>query len=558
MNNKYKALLAAAMVSPMLLTTSCIEEVFPTNGIVQSQLEGNAKATEALLWAMPAHLNQIGTVSTSQHYDWGQGAIMHARDVMTDDMSVVYSGYNWFSSWSSISVTLDDGYMATQFVWNYQTEQVLTANNMINAVPEDTTDPDLSAYLGAGYAFRASTYLDMARMYEFLPAEKISKINRFGNNVEGLTVPIVTNLTTEDEARNNPRAPHDEMVKFILSDLEKAVKYLKAGSARTSKTLPDLAVAYGLMARTYLWDATFVEMGYEHAGSTDAASLYDKAAQYARLAISTSGATPTTQEQWLSTTNGFNDLSISSWMWGMQYTDEDDAVVSALLNWTSWMSNETDFGYAAAGPYVMIGASTYRRINDRDFRKLSFIAPSSSALSGRETLINPELREDLPEYASLKFRPGSGNMTDNNVACVVGVPLMRIEEMYFIEAEAKAHINPAEGLTLCSDFMKKFRYATYSSDATSVEEVVDEIVFQKRVELWGEGQSYFDYKRLNMSIDRIYNGTNFNWGNDTYKTTGRPLWMNFVISQQETESNHALEQYNNPNVSGIITPVKNS
>lgn len=554
MNNKYKALLATALVSPMLLTTSCIEEVLPTNGVVQEQLQGNLKATEALLWAMPAHYNQIGTITTSAHYDWGQGAIMHARDVMTDDMSIMYSGYNHFSTWCEAGIGLNDGYMAAQFIWNFQTEQVLTTNKVVAAIDADTPDPDLQSYLGAGLVFRASTYLDMARMYEFLPNENVSSINRYNNNVEGLTVPIVTEQTTEEQARNNPRAPHDEMVKFILGDLQKAEALLKKGSARTSKTVPDLAVCYGVMARLYLWDATYHEMGYAHAGIGNAADLYNQAAYYADLAITTSKATPTSQEEWLNPTTGFNQLSTSSWMWGMQYTDMDNAVASGLLNWTAWMSNEAEFGYAIAGPYVMIGASTYRRINDRDFRKLSYIAPSGSSLSGRETLIDPDQREDIPEYASLKFRPGSGNLTDNNVACVVGIPLMRVEEMYFIKAEALAHNNPAEGLNTCSDFMKRYRYATYSSNATTVDEVVDEIVFQKRVELWGEGLSYFDYKRLNMGVDRTYAGTNFNWGADTYKITGRPYWMNFVISQQETDSNRAIQEFNNPNCGERLKP----
>lgn len=43
---------------------------------------------------------------------------------------------------------------------------------------------------------------------------------------------------------------------------------------------------------------------------------YANAQVYARKAIEESGATPTTQDQWLSTTSGFNDISISSWMFG--------------------------------------------------------------------------------------------------------------------------------------------------------------------------------------------------------------------------------------------------
>lgn len=551
MNKTYKSLLAALAVAPMVLTTGCIEEVFPTNGVIQEQLNGNIKATEALVWAMPGHLNQYATVASDQHYDWGQGSIMHARDVMTADMSVVYSGYNWFSTWSSCSVALNSGYAATQFIWNFQTEQVLTTNKVVGGVT-DTSSPEMAAYRGQGLAFRASTYLDMARMYEFLPNADIASENADGNDVLGYTVPIVTEQTTEEQARNNPRATHAEMVAFIKKDLEEAIPLLEKGTPRSSKTVPNAAVAYGLLARLYLWDATYHEEGLRFAGPGTAAELYQKAAEYARLAISKSGATPMTREQSLNKNTGFNDIEVSSWLWGGQYTDEDNAVKSALLNWTSWMSNETTFGYACAGPYVMIASNVYNRINDRDWRKLMFLAPEGSALSGQETLIDPAQREEFPAYASLKFRPGSGNMTDNNIACVVGYPLMRVEEMYFIEAEATAHSNPAAGLQLCSDFMKKFRNPSYISYATSMEDVIDEIVFQKRVELFGEGQSYFDYKRLNMGVDRTYSGTNFNWGQDTFKTTGRPWWMNFVITQQECDSNKGCQGWNNPNTGGIF------
>lgn len=550
MKKIYKAFVAAALVVPALLTTGCIEEVFPTNGATQEQLNGNSKATEALVWAMPAHMNQVFTVPSEQHWDWGKGAIMHGLDCMTADMAIVYSSYNHFNTWCAANIGLNDGYLVCQFIWNFQTEQVLTANKVVGAIDPATTDPDLMAYLGQGLAFRASTYLDMARMYEFLPNNYVPATNTFGNDVTGYTVPIVTDKTTEEQARNNPRAKHDEMVKFIRTDLEQAIPLLQKGTARTSKTVPNLGVCYGLMARLYLWDATYHEQGLPYAGEGTAAELYQKAAQYARLAISTSNATPMTRNEALNTQSGFNDLRVSSWMWGMQLTDEDNAVKTGIINWASWMSNETSFGYASAGPMVMIGANVYRRINDRDWRKLMFIAPTSSPLSGRESLINEEQRKDLPTYASLKFRPGEGNIDDYKVGAVVGIPLMRVEEMYFIEAEATAHTNPTGGLELCTSFMQKFRYATYRSNASTPEDIIDEIVFQKRVELFGEGQAYYDYKRLNMSVDRTYSGTNFNWGRDTYNSVGRPSWMNYVITQQETDANRALEKWNNPNVGG--------
>lgn len=549
--------MAAALVAPALLTTGCIQEVFPTSGAVQEQLESNAKATEAIVWGMASHLNQVPTITEDAAYDWGYPSIMHARDVMTDDMVIEYSGYNWFQTWSTASVALNEEYMACQFTWTFFCEQVLTANLAIGAIDPNTTDPDLMAFRGAALAFRAATYLDMGRMYEFLPNNYQSSINKNGKDVLGLTVPIVTEKTTEEQSRNNPRVTHEELVKFIKNDLTEAITLLSRGSAVPNKTLPSLGVAYGLMARLYMWDATYHEEGLPYAGEGTAAELYTKAAENARQAISASKATPLSQDEWLSTTNGFNDSSVSSWMWAEQYSSEDRAITSGILNWTSWMSNETDFGYASAGPYVQISAALYNSILDRDFRKLSYVAPQGSALSGREPAIDRSyVEETLYEYCSLKFRPGAGNMTDYMIACVVGIPLMRVEEMYLIEAEAQAHNNPAEGIASLTKFMTSYRNATYSTTAASVEAAVKEIVLQKRIELWGEGQTFFDFKRLNMNITRYYNGSNVSNAAEMYNTNGRPAWMNYVFVQIEGNNNRAMADYNNPPCGGVMQPIQ--
>ena len=41
-------------------------------------------------------------------------------------------------------------------------------------------------------------------------------------NLYGITVPIITAETTEEEGRNNPRAPFYAVYKFILDDLASA------------------------------------------------------------------------------------------------------------------------------------------------------------------------------------------------------------------------------------------------------------------------------------------------------------------------------------------------
>ena len=109
----------------------------------------------------------------------------------------------------------------------------------------------------------------------------------------------------------------------------------------------------------------------------------------------------------------------------------------------------------------------------------------------------------MPAYTSFKFRPAQGNTVNSSIAGASAIPLMRVEVMYFIYAEALAHVNPAQGKAVLQSFMKKYRNANYTTDATAEEEVVDEIILQKRIELWGEGQTFFDIKRLNMSVTRV-------------------------------------------------------
>lgn len=555
MKTSYITLITAALAAPVL--TSCVDEVFPTSGMVQSQLEGSPKATEAIVMGMPAYLNTADAMGSDQAYDWGNPALMHVRDVMTEDMTAPAIGYNWFTTWSSVRASVGEEYMATQWIWVSYSKQVLATNLAIAAVDPATTDPVLRSYLGAAYAFRASVYMDWARMYEFMPNKYVSGLNSYSRDVTGLTVPIVTETTTEEESRNNPRRTHAEIVEFIKGDLTKAVEYLSTNSAaRASKILPDLSVAYGLLARLNMWDASYYDDAYNvpEADAAKATAGYAEALKYAELA--TAGYTPTSEDEWLSTATGFNDLSTASWMWGQQFVKEDDAVQTALLNWTSWMCNETTFGYASAGVWVQIGASLYNKINDRDFRKLTFVAPEGSSLESRVPFVSEEwAEENFEPYFSVKFRPGSGIMTDYQTACVVAVPLMRVEEMYFIAAEAAAHANPADGASKLENFMKTYRYNTYKCYASEKESVINEIILQKRIELWGEGQTFFDVKRLNMSVIRGYDGSNFNWGADTYNTEGRPAWMNFVIVANEGDNNKAILEWNSPSPYDAVKPL---
>lgn len=195
----------------------------------------------------------------------------------------------------------------------------------------------------------------------------------------------------------------------------------------------------------------------------------------------------------------------------------------------------------------MISSSLYNRINDTDFRKLAWKAPEGGALEGQNTYISEAQFEKIPDYGSLKFRPAEGNGDVSNIGSASAYPLMRVEEMYFIVAEAAAHQNAAEGKAQLESFMQTYRDANY---VCSANDIIDEIILQKRIEFWGEGITFFDIKRLNMSVTRGYEGTNFADA-ARFNTNGRPAWMNICIVQTEKNNNSALVGYENPDPTAL-------
>ena len=464
------------------------------------------------------------------HNEFGYSALMHIRDVMTGDMTVVATGYDWFSSWAS-NRNMGEGYIYSQYIWNFYRDLLYKVNEVIAKAEESESNDGVK---GVAHAFRAMLYLDAARMYEFLPNDRTSNINEAGNNVENLTLPIVKDaIVPRNPVIDIPRATRNEMFDFILSELDKAQELIPLVKD-ASKEIPHLDAVYGLKARLYMWVGD-----------------YENARKYARLAIENSNALVMTERDCLDTTTGFNTMD--KWMWGSQFNENSEAVNTGIINWTSWMSPEAQYGYSAAGAIAMIDAAMYERISNNDFRKLMFKAPAGHTLENRVDYIDSYAAGAFPVYTAIKFRPNDGNAEDYKVGAASAYPLMRLEEMYFIEAEAAEHLRPGEGIALLTDFMTTYRDAEYMVNPDV--DAIDEIMFQKRVELWGEGQTFFDIKRLNMSVTRGYEGSNVD-PSRRFNTNGRPAWMNTCIVTTAKQENTAIEGYENPDPSDLYDPVQ--
>lgn len=549
--NKIVKFAAALLCAPVLLS-SCIEETFPEGGNVTSgQISESPFAMEDIAASIPTILitNYLGM---GDHFDFGYPGIFGATDRMVGEVFPVSQnlpgGNQYYDRWQAWLYPDMGGLSATGwtdfFYLNYY-QFIYSANEVISIASQSESG---GVALGIAKAFRAMCYLDMARMYDPLPAKAPDRPSYESEleAVKGLTVPIVREGATLEQLENNPRATREEMFNFILSDLTDAESLL-ADYQPASKTMPSQAVVYGLLARTYLWLGGFEET-YE--GFVTGTEAYKKAAEYARKAINASGCTIMTESQWLDPKTGFNTVN-SSWMWAMIQTT--DTVLNNLLSWAAHMSLEAVYGYGY-GAQPGISVFSYERISDTDFRKKSYVTADRSYAAAQPymSLTEEEFKTVAP-YASYKFHTAGGEKSNFTIANVVDIPMMRVEEMYLIEAEATAHYDEATARTLLTSFMAH-RDPNYRIPAATTD-LVEEIIFQKRIEFWGEGIIYYDMKRLNMSMHNADTGTNAPSG-AIISTDGRAPWWNCVIPLGAVQQNIALTNMNNPDPTGTVRSVR--
>ncbi|MGM9738966.1 MAG: RagB/SusD family nutrient uptake outer membrane protein [Candidatus Cryptobacteroides sp.] len=554
----------------IVLFAGCLKETYPTSIITEKQLGQSSSAIAAMSRSSAAVFNLYGST-----YDaFGYPGIMMWRDVMSGDIPPYATSYDYHTYYAQCQYL--GNYVIQQFWWSLFYKIILNADLLLSAA-EGNDDPEINEYVGNAYCYRAYAYLDLARMYEYhetgfpeLDAEAESR------GIYGLTVPIYTEKTTEEEAKNNPRAPFYQMYRFILTDLSKAEELLD-GHVSSACNKAGISMVYALKARTWLelasrFDATICNTGdsdlqtmlahesdypeLEKMDVKSAKECYENAKHYAKLAMAYHQ--PLTKEQWYNAQTGFNTEQ-NAWIFGMKIGTED--VGGSWQTFTGNMSPETTYGTANTlyQCFRMIDAALYTRIGDGDWRKRTWIDPADagkkSAYSKYTTLLSEEEFVKCPAYANFKFHPGSGEMDNYLVGNVVDIPLIRIEEMYLIEAEAEANINGlAAGCNALKSYLNTYRYDDGSYATTYLEDMGKfrtEILNQRRIEFWGEGHVIFDYRRLRKAVMKGYYGSNFPESYQYNSIEGYvPAWSTVYITSSEYQYNLAIEDKNNPDPSG--------
>lgn len=538
-------ILVATIVGTLTLATSCIEETFPQKSPITGEQADNAPgAFDNFVGSLTSTLAGQFTYGGDDYdaYDYGYSTFFLMRDVMGQDMvPTTTSGTEWYGPWYSYDATLGPSYAIAQMPWTYYYGWIKNCNIVITMAGEEPNDARKNG-AGIAYAMRAMFYMDLARMY----ANKTYAVDKAAESV-----PYVTEKTSLTDLTNNPRATNEEMWGYIIADLDKAEGFLK-DYTRADKYTPDLSVVYGLKARAY-----------------QTMEDWPNAEKYAKLAMN--GYTMLTPAEYISRETGFNTPN-NAWMFALRFKSDDPNIKfnDGDSSWGSWMILEVKgAGYASNyGAPKQIDRHLYETINATDCRKQCFVDFSLNEMEEEDAKTALKNYSAYPDRIwaaagaseaktlgglSLKFRANGGTAGRENqyVGFSVSVPLMRVEEMKLIEAEAVGMQagREAEGIALLTAFAKQrdeqYTYGThneaYGNSSTSAFQ--NEVWWQRRVEFWGEGLAMFDTKRLNKGVIRSYAGSNHPNGY-RWNSTSVPEAMNWCISQSETNFNKACT--NNP------------
>ena len=517
MKNSYKALAIC------LLAASCsqMDELQPQGGIIlQEQLQQTniiiPSRAEASFNGMYTKLGAPESVfGGGRPDDFGFIMITFSTDIEAADVILANSGYNWFSACGFLtSRNADYANPYIRYAAPYNT--IAAADEIIKSYPSDTDNPDIIYKLAQARAVRAFAYLNLAPYFQF----------GYISGAENLPcVPLVTENT--EDFTNNPRASVEDVYELIINDLTYAIDNLE-GYVRTDKSRIDRQTAYGLRARAYL---NMQEWGK---AASDAAAASE-------------GYTPASISE--VSRPAFYDITDHNWIWGYDMTAET-AMENPYATSSAWIRSFSGDGYSAATQvYSCINKILYDKIPETDVRKgwwvndslesplLENVTWNGVSGNGVATLTIEDIKMAFLPYTNVKFGMNviGGTLNDDDW------PFMRVEEMILIQAEGLAKSgSEAQAKAVLEDFVRTYRDPSYSADASG-RSLADEIWFQRRIELWGEGFSNNDTRRLGKPLVRFHEGVPSNVPDAfRFNMTADDGWWLMRFTSSEMNTNLAI------------------
>lgn len=467
-------------------------ETVPTDAVSA----GSATLTTDNAWAALNGIHRALYVRYGSQGRGGIGAYYYHHDEVADDMVFNYATWTTWVRWLMVDET--SSYNRADYLMFY--EWIANANALINGITEATTgEPaDRDAIVGEALLYRAFCHFQLVQNY--------AKRYKVGGGNSQLGVIYMTENTTEGQARNTV----EEVYTNINADIDQAITLLN-GYTMKNKSHLNVDVARGLKARVALtmgnWSTavTFADQVIPNHSLMG----FDTYAQGFRI----------------------NSESESEFIWASQIqSDQTDK----WANFGAYVSRNFSSSSIRANPRS-ISSKLYDMISATDVRKTLW-DPTGEHLALQASGIEIVSNAKRYPYTNQKFiavDPGDSR---------VDVPHMRVSEMYLIKAEALAHQGQDTPAAQALFDMVTVRDPAYVLSSNTGAALLEEILVQRRIELWGEGFRFADLKRLDLPLDRTGANHSTSIVNGVFEIpAGDPRWQ-LAIPQDEMDANPNMVQ----------------
>ncbi|MBR2333402.1 MAG: RagB/SusD family nutrient uptake outer membrane protein [Rikenellaceae bacterium] len=472
---------------------SDLMETSPSGEVDKDMILANVESVEtAMNGVYSTMFHRIDFVTANAHQCFGDMAIRLHAEVMGDDMVQTAEGAGWF--WKSYCYEVRERFaqkiQLCYFAWKYYYEIISNVNYIISV--ENTAKGDaakLKDLMAQAYTARAYAYFMLIQLYQ----------QTYIGNEHKPGVPIYTTPTGGTSAGKG-RGKVADVYKQINKDLTRAISlFEEAGLAQSHISHFDIYAAWLVRARVAL-----VQNDWELAASSAEKAM----AKPGRRILSrneaevTKGTFNDDTKAWTTGTTPFNSVSSPCVLWGAEVLSEQSHVYASFY---SMMDACTDVYYAAESPKC-ISNWLYSQIPESDIRKGWW--NGDIGVPTKDWVYGANINYNQHKFQWANQKANTGDFI-----------AMRMEEACLIRAEAlcrnkqyeDARIEIAKlGSARDSGYASRLAAFTDSDEQTfgtygTVTTLLDEILLQRRIELWGEAGRLFDIQRQRKGWTRAWN-----------------------------------------------------
>ncbi len=392
-----------------------------------------------------AVLGVYDKMTVETYYD---GIYLTAGDMLGDDALSPYSGSGWLDTYSDYSwtkIACPSGF------YKHIYELVAGINDVLERSKTLKESPAKTKLIAEMKALRAIAHFDLSKLYGPLPVN----LGKGNIKADALCIPIMDELKPIKEPETMLRRPVTEVYDFIVKELEAALPELETGKIEGRLGQDGVTAA---LARVYLY------MGNN-----------EKAFEYADKIIKNKAYALIPKDKYVDS-------------WKKAYTSEAIFELDVTL--------DDNNGINSIGYYVLAeGTQGYKDISSSPhFDELKTQNPEDERF---KLFVWYEDNKGSGFFPTLKY-PGRETYAVNNIK------VYRLSEMYLIAAEALLKLGRGDEAAALLNALRKERTTTEPEKYTA-SLTIDDILYERRLELFAEGHRAWDLWRNQKPVVRWRN-----------------------------------------------------